>query len=112
MKKLLIIISIPIALAGQELSLEQCLDLAVKNHPLMPKVQSIQDIHNLKQDNIKTNWFPELNLNGQVTYQDPVVEVDINTEGIPFQFEFPSSPNDQYKTWIEIKRIFHSWSSW
>ena len=100
MKKLIYLLLIVFgSVAGQDISIEQCFDLAVKNHPLYSKSSSIDEMHNLKKENLQTNWYPQLSMNAQATYQDPIISIDL-----PIPIDFPSPSPDQYKTWIDVKQ--------
>ena len=53
-------------------TLDDCYRLARENYPRLSDTRLQQEISNLKLKNIGTAWNPQLNLNGQATYQSEV----------------------------------------
>ncbi|MCG6188894.1 TolC family protein [Maribellus maritimus] len=102
MKKLLILLLLPtqLAFAQQEILLDNCYNWARENYPNLKQAEVWQEITSLKKENIKTNYLPQLALNGQATYQSDVTSVNISMPGI----DIPSVSKDQYKTYAEFKQ--------
>ena len=94
MKRLLILLLLPIQMvfAQNEISLEKCYSLARENYPNLKQAEIWQEISSLKKENIKTNYLPQVLLNGQATYQSDVTKIDISMPGI----SIPSVAKDQY----------------
>lgn len=103
---LIILLFLSGSLPGQQLiSLEMCIDSAIANHPRSGDSEILRNINLNKSDNISSNWYPELSLNGQITYQSDVVELKIDS---PFPgFEFPVVPKDQYKAFIDVNQTIY-----
>ena len=102
MKKLVLILLLPVQMvfAQNEVSLDSCYTWARENYPNLKQSEIWQEITSLKKDNIKTNYLPQVTLNGQATYQSDVTKVDISVPGI----SIPSVAKDQYKIYAEFKQ--------
>lgn len=102
MKKLLILLLLPTQLifAQNEVSLDSCYHWARENYPNLKQSEIWQEITSLKKENIKTNYLPQVTLNGQATYQSDVTKVNISVPGI----SIPSVSKDQYKAYAEFKQ--------
>ncbi len=102
MRKLLIILFLPVQMAfGQQaISLDSCYNWARENYPNLKQADIWQEITSLKKENVKTNYLPQLTLNGQATYQSAVTKVDVSMPGITI----PSVSKDQYKAYAEVKQ--------
>lgn len=86
------------ARAQQVLDLPTCYELATKNYPLIKQQSLIKASYAYNLDNIQKGLLPQLNFNGQATYQSEVPE-----------FKFPginvkSLPKDQYKFYAEASQ--------
>ena len=102
MKKIFILLLFPVQLAfGQNLvSLDECYQWARENYPNLQQVGIWQEITQLKKDNLKTGYLPQVSLNGQATYQSDVTKVDIALPNI----SIPTVSKDQYKTYAEFRQ--------
>jgi len=89
--------------AQQSISLKMCHDSATANYPLANQAEKLQQISKLKNDNLKSKYFPTLNLTGKASYQSEVVEISIPVPGIVF----PEMPKDQYSANIEINQLIY-----
>lgn len=88
------------AWSQQEVSLDDCLETAMRNHPRVEDRRYLENISENNLANLNSNWKPELNINGQVTYQSDAIQIDAEIPGI----EFPSSPKDQYKLYLDVRQ--------
>ena len=102
MKKIFILLLFPVQLAfGQNLvSLDECYQWARENYPNLQQVGIWQEITQLKKDNLKTGYLPQVSLNGQATYQSDVTKVDIALPNV----SIPTVSKDQYKTYAEFRQ--------
>lgn len=102
MKKLLIILFLPVQLAfgQQNITLDSCYHWARENYPNLKQSELWSAITDLKKENTKTAYYPQLTLNGQVSYQSVVTEIP---RIIP-NFSGPSVPKDQYKAYAEFRQ--------
>ncbi len=102
MKKLLVLLLLPaqLAFAQNEVSLDSCYYWARENYPNLKQSETWLEITALKKENIKTNYYPQVTLNGQATYQSDVTKVNISVPGI----SIPTVAKDQYKAYAEFKQ--------
>jgi outer membrane protein TolC len=83
-----------------ETSLDSCYNWARENYPNLKQSESWKNITSLNQDNLKTNYYPKVSLNGQATYQSDVIEIDFPMPGATN----PTVPNDQYKIYADLRQ--------
>ena len=86
----------------QQFTLQQCLLEAVKHFPTQKQILLNQNRHLLQENNIKKNYLPQLNLNGQASYQSDVTKVPIPP--IP-NFKMPVISKDWYKINFDLDQI-------
>jgi len=110
MRKLLIFISMMPFLwvqAQQGLTLDSLLQLSEKNYPKLKELGLIAEKSTLALQNIETNWYPQLSLNAQATYQSEVTSLPIS---IP-NMSIPTLDKDQYKINLEISQLIYDGGS-
>ncbi len=102
MRKILLILILPIQLVfGQnETSLDSCYNWARNNYPNLKKSGSWSNITSLNKENFKTTYYPKVTLNGQVSYQTDVIEIDFPIPGATN----PTVPKDQYKIYADLRQ--------
>ncbi len=97
---------LPAILFAQErqpkFSLQQCLQEAVKHFPTQKQLLLNQSKYTLEENNIKKNYLPQLNLNGQVSYQSDVTKVPVPP--IP-GFNMPVISKDWYKINFDLDQL-------
>jgi len=101
-KLLFIVLLFPINLlmAQDAATLEQCQNWARENHPVLKQLDLYQQILDLKNENNATSFLPQVNLNGQATYQSAVTKIGISLPNITI----PSVDKDQYKFYLDFKQ--------
>ena len=103
-KKLLFIVllfSIKLVIAQDSVTLEQCQTWARENNPVLKQLDLYQQILELKNENNATSFLPQVNLNGQATYQSEVTKIGIS---IP-NMKIPTVGKDQYKIYLDFKQM-------
>jgi outer membrane protein TolC len=85
------------------INLEDCYRLARENYPRLPDTKRQKEISDLRIQNIGTSWNPQLNLNGQATYQSEVTKVSIALPGV----SITSPSKDQYKAYLDVKQTIY-----
>ncbi len=88
---------------AQSITLDQCYQLAVTNYPTAAQTNLYQEIADLQSKNIGTAYNPQLQLNGQASYQSPVVTVPIKIPGV----DIPQQNHDQYKVTIDGSQLIY-----
>jgi outer membrane protein TolC len=96
----LLIIPGQLLLAQESITLEQCQNWARENHPVLKQLDLYQQILDLKNENNATSFLPQVNLNGQATYQSAVTKIGISLPNI----KIPSVDKDQYKFYLDFKQ--------
>ncbi len=91
----------------QTISLNSCLAAAMKNHPLAGQNEIYSESSVLQQKNIDNAKLPQLNLNGQGTYQNEVVQLLFNIPGAPA----PVIPKAQYKVSVDANQLIYGGGS-
>ena len=86
---------------GQELSLDSCQSMARRNHPLLRQAGIIDQVSELRQQNIQTLNLPQFDLTARASWQSDVTKLAIKLPG--FAGPEPLS-KDQYKAYIDIKQ--------
>ena len=102
---LLFLISGSLAVRPQgNITLDQCLQSAVDHYPNAGQIPLNKDISDLNIKNIKANYYPTLNLNGQASYQSDVTKVPVPP--LP-GFDMPVIPNDWYKLNLDVTQMVY-----
>lgn len=86
--------------AMEPVTLEQCQTWARENHPALKQLELYRQILDLKNENNSTSFLPQVNLNGQATYQSDVTKIGIS---IP-NMNIPTVDKDQYKFFLDLKQ--------
>ncbi len=102
MKKLLLLFILPVQIVfgQQNITLDSCYQWARVNYPNLKQSRLWSEITELKKENTRTIYYPQLAFNGQATYQSVVTEIPRIIPG----FTGPSVPNDQYKAYAEFRQ--------
>ena len=101
-KLLCIMLFLPVQLlvAQETVTLEKCQTWARENHPVLKQLEIYQQIMVLKNDNNSTSYLPQLNLNGQATWQSDVTQLPIKIPGMTI----PTMSKDQYKIYLDLRQ--------
>ena len=84
-------------------SLDDCYRLARENYPRLGDPKRQQEISDLRIQNIGMAWNPQVNLNGQATYQSEVTKVSVPIPNVTI----PSPYKDQYKVYLDVKQTIY-----
>jgi outer membrane protein TolC len=85
------------------INLETCYRLAHENYPRLSDSLRQRQISDLKIKNLGVIWNPQVNLNGQATYQSEVTKVSVPIPGV----NIPSPSKDQYKVYLDVKQTIY-----
>ena len=101
----LFVFLLPVFLQAQEnrISLEQAFQLAEQNYPMIHQKDLIKESERLSLENLNTNYFPQIVINGQATYQSDVTKVPFLLPGV----SVPFLSRDQYKTIGEVDQLVY-----
>jgi len=86
---------------GQELSLDSCQSMARRNHPLLRQAGIIDQISELRQQNIQILNLPQFDLTARASWQSDVTKLALSMPG--FAGPEPLS-KDQYKAYVDIRQ--------
>jgi len=84
-------------------TLEQCLSAAMKNSPLSGQNVLYEKTSGLLQQNTDNGRLPVVNVNGQATYQNEVIELPYKIPGIAS----PVIPKAQYKVSLDANQLIY-----
>ena len=111
MRKVTCLIQLLFAIQGfaqTQVSLQQCQELAIKNHPWTSQEGYYKELEQLNSKSINTAWYPTITLAGQATWQSDVTTLELNLPAnSPIQIDQPKHRHDQYKTTLEIKQTIY-----
>ncbi len=99
-----------IADAQKSISLQLCYEEAMKNNPRAEEGKLHSQLRQLKQENLKTSWYPEIAAGANILYNSSVVDLAGAFESIPvpgISDDIPVMPNDQYKLTLDINQLLY-----
>lgn len=99
-----IVMSTAASLAQNVYTLEGYREMVVSNFPEHNNKQINREISQLKTENIRTSYLPEIILNGQATYQSDVTSVDLPETLTSMGVDIEGVSNDQYKAYVDVKQ--------
>jgi len=103
MKRFAFILFCMIALSthAQQTDIQTLYQKAVQNYPLFKQKETINEIGDLKIKSLNTNYLPQVNINGQLSYQSDVTKIPIN---IPL-LKIPEASKDMYKATLDVNQL-------
>src|SRR5215510_2093490 len=98
---------LPGMVAAQELKkldLQQAYDLAQKNYPVIKQKDLVRKSADLSVENISKGYLPQVNINGQATWQSDVTTV--KGSAIP-GLNIQSPDKDQYRVTADVNQLLY-----
>jgi outer membrane protein TolC len=91
---------------GQEdtLRLSRCFDAVEINHPGAGEKRLIDQQTLLKLKNLNAQWYPNLDMNAQASYQSDIARIQVD---LPFEADFPVPAKDQYKLTLDMNQMIY-----
>ncbi|MDA3944082.1 MAG: TolC family protein [Bacteroidetes bacterium] len=83
--------------------LESLTDSAIKYYAISKQAQIDQQINTQNTANIKSSWNPQMQLNGQISYQSDVPKITIPLPG----FSAPEIAKDWYKLNLDLSQLIY-----
>ncbi|MEP7143793.1 MAG: TolC family protein [Ferruginibacter sp.] len=80
------------------LTIEECYNLAIKNSPLYQQKALTIAAGNMTEKNLNLNWLPQLDINGQASYQSAVTSLPIKIPNV----NIDELDKDQYKGTLDL----------
>ena len=97
----LILFNISFSQNPKSISLENCYNEAINNYPVTKQLELYSSSSVLELENIKKNYLPKIEINGQASYQSAVTEIPINMPGV----NIPSISKDWYKITMDVNQV-------
>jgi outer membrane protein TolC len=85
----------------QSITLDSCYVLAKKNYPLIKQYELIAKSNEYTLENIAKGYLPQMNINGQATYQSDVTQLPKSIPGVK------TLSKDQYKIYAEANQVIY-----
>ncbi len=85
---------------SNSLTLDNCLEMAKQNYPLIKQYTLIEKTKEYSIANAQKGYLPQFNVAGQATYQSAVTAVPISLPNM----EVPTLSKDQYKLYGEVSQ--------
>ena len=101
-KSIPLLLLLPAAAFGQNITLDSVQDLARKNYPAIRQKDLLKKTASLNVSNLNKNFLPQLSVNGQASYQSDVTSIDVTLPG-GIKIEPPSK--DQNKFTADINQL-------
>lgn len=93
------------AQTGDTISLFWCHQLLRENYPLIRERGLNEKISNEEISQLNKNWYPDVSLQGQASYQSDVVTLDLD---IPLPgIDLPTIDKDQYKIYLNVNQMIY-----
>jgi len=86
-------------LKAQEISIDDCQQLARANYPAIKQLDLIEKSAAFQLSNISKAWLPQLSLNAKATYQSDAIKIDIPPAGIKL-----NQSKDQYNVALDVSQ--------
>ena len=93
----------PSLLQAQTLTLQQVCDSARVHYPLTRQKNLVAQTALLSIDNLRKGYLPQININGQASYQSDVTRINVSFPGVTVE---PMS-KDQYKLSADISQVLY-----
>lgn len=91
---------VQLVLGQEQVTLTDCQQWAREYHPLLEQQALYQQMTELKLENIRINYLPQVGLNAQATYQSDVTEIGLSLPSV----NIPEVAKDQYKLYLDVKQ--------
>lgn len=93
---------------SQTITLDECQDLAQQNFPLAKQKNLIDESSKNNVSSVLTQYFPQVQINGQASYQSDVTRIELGN--LPAQLQnisFPKPSLDQYKVYADVAQTVY-----
>ena len=106
LKVLIFLLSMPILVWAQGMTLEECQRLAQENYPLIKRYSIIEQTTGYTIRNISKGWLPQVSASAQATLQNDVMSFPDALKGVFDQMgqELKGLSKSQYRVGIEINQ--------
>ncbi|MGN6508619.1 MAG: TolC family protein [Chitinophaga sp.] len=91
------------ASAQQPFTLDSAWASAQRHYPLLKQQEVTDQVTALQLRNIRTNYLPQVELNGKASYQSEVVSIPIKLPNV----NIPTLPKDQYNATVDVRQMIY-----
>ncbi len=95
-----------VAQTNDSITLDQCQRLAREHYPLIRQTDLLQEASTIRITNLNKNWYPQMYLNGQASYQSDVTQLNISLPGM----QMPEMNKDSYKVTLDLNQSLYDGS--
>lgn len=93
---------------SQTITLDECQKLAKQNFPLAKQQNLIDETSKNTASALLTQYFPQIQINGQATYQSDVTKIELGNLPPALQsMTFPTPDKDQYKVYADVSQTIY-----
>ena len=85
---------------NNSLTLDNCLEMAKQNYPLIKQYTLIEKTKEYSITNAQKGYLPQFNIAGQATYQSDVTQIPFSLPGM----DIPTMSRDQYRLYGEVSQ--------
>lgn len=100
------------------LTLVYCHELALSTYPAADRADLLASANDLQQKRLNANYLPQVQLNGQASYQSDVTKVDVEIPSFyipppidmqvsPAPLNTPVPPKDQYRLSLDVNQVIY-----
>jgi outer membrane protein TolC len=89
--------------SSAQITIDSAYAAARRNYPLIKQKDLVRQTTDLTIENLRKGYLPQVTVNGQISYQSAVTQVDVPVPGI--KIEPPSK--DQYKVVADINQLIY-----
>ncbi len=108
---ILLMILLSRSIYGQAtVTLEECYDLAEANTGLLRERENYTLISEMKDENLRKNWLPSLDLGGTFVYNSSVIDMGSTLGNLPFPGiadAINPMPHEQYRLTMEVNQVIY-----
>jgi outer membrane protein TolC len=97
----LITFALPAKAQSDSITLDSCYVWAKKNYPMVKQYELIAKSNEFTLENISKGYLPQININGQATYQSDVTQLPKGIPGVSVLSK------DQYKIYAEANQMIY-----
>lgn len=99
-----------VTLKAQSITLDQCLEAIRSNYPLLQQRDVQSEMGESLSRALWNAYIPQLSLDGRVTYQSDVTNLDLNIPEIipglsPIKLDIPEIPKLQYNAYLQATQL-------
>jgi len=92
-------------MANEKISLQECYDLFLKNHPKKLEEKEMSEVLSAKKKAINKNWLPKIYLKGSMKYQSETMKLPIDSSVLPITI--PEPEKDSYQLNLDINQTLY-----